>query len=249
MRAADMTEENEVPSLVDRKVRLPRVWSNRELEKFARDFGGHVVNVSAWIDEDKEGRRYRDYFTAAASYSTTNYVPEAKGLQENLENQIFLNLEEDLAENLRRKFDVVFNHTVLEHVFECGKAFENLCEMSADIVIVVVPFIQHQHAAYGDYWRFTPEGVSKLYQKNGLELVYINYNDGPNQSIYVFAIGARHPQKWQSIRAHPHNKIDRLTEKVGHRLVRQGTLYRAKELLRRVLSKLRNLVSPPRGSG
>ena len=228
---------------IDRKVRLPRIWSNRELGKFSKDFTGAVVNVSAWNDEDKEGRRYRDYFVAATSYTTTNYVAEAKGLQKDLENQIFLNLEDDLDDALTSRFDVVFNHTVLEHVFECGQAFKNLCAMSADIVIVVVPFIQHQHAAYGDYWRFTPEGVSKLYQKNGLELIYMNYNDGPNQSIYVFAIGARNPERWQRIRGHQDNKLDRLTEKVGHKLVSQGFLYGTKELVWRTGAKLRSVVS------
>ena len=229
-----------VPWLIDRKVRLPRVWSNRELEKFASSFAGHVVNVSAWNDEDKEGRRYREYFTGASSYSVTNYLPEAKGLQDDLENQIFLNLEEPLAGPLKRKFDVVFNHTVLEHVFECAQAFRNLCEMSADIVIVVVPFIQHQHAAYGDYWRFTPEGISRLFTKNGLELLYINYNDEPNQSIYVIAIGSRMPDRWSQIRDHGDNKIARLTEKVGNKLVRQGMLFRAREFVHHLLSKVRS---------
>lgn len=224
---------------VDRRVRLPRIWSNRELAKFAKLFSGNVVNVSAWMDEDKEGRRYLDYFTGAKSYSVTNYVSEAKGLQEWLENQIFLDLEQDLDAGLRRKFDVVFNHTVLEHVFECGKAFETLCELSADLVIVVVPFIQHQHSAYGDYWRFTPEGVGRLFRKNGLDLVYINYNDGPNQSIYVFAIGSRQPGRWEAVRQHPDNKIDRLTEKVGYKVVSQSHLYQAKEVVFRVLARLR----------
>jgi hypothetical protein len=233
-----------MPWFIDRKVKLPRVWSNRELEKFSRAFGGDVVNVSAWNDQDKEGRRYRDYFSSASSYSTTNYLAEAKGFHDSLENQLFLDLEKELPDDLRGRFDVVFNHTVLEHVFDVDRAVANLCQMASDIVILVVPFMQHQHAAYGDYWRFTPEGVSRLFRKNDMELLYINYNDRPNQSIYVFAIASKNPSKWVDIRNHPDNRIDRLTEKVGHRVVRQSVLFRTGELIVRALGKLRRLVLP-----
>jgi len=65
----------------DRKSKLPRLWSNRELERIAPLFTGDVVNVSAWQDQDKEGRRYRDYFRSARSYTLTNYEADARGLQ------------------------------------------------------------------------------------------------------------------------------------------------------------------------
>jgi len=229
---------------LDRKVRLPRIWSNRELEKFSKIYSGDVVNVSAWIDQDKEGRRYRDYFSSASSYSITNYLTEAKGLQDNMEDQIFLDLEDELPAHLKGKFDVVFNHTVLEHVFECSHAFRILCEMTSDTIILVVPFLQHQHSAYGDYWRFTPEGISRLFKKNGMELLYINYNDGPNQFIYIFAIASKHPEKWKNIKLHTDNKIDKLTEKVGYRLVKQGILFRTRELVFRLWGMFRRAISP-----
>ena len=47
--------------LVDRKFRLPRIWSNNELKKFSDLFRGDIVNISAWRDEDKEGKQIRDY--------------------------------------------------------------------------------------------------------------------------------------------------------------------------------------------
>ena len=130
-----------IPFLVDRKFRLPRLWSNAEIRKFAPLFQGDVVNVSAWKDVDKEGRKYRDYFTKARSYSITNYNADARGLQ-GVDGEIFLDLTAPLPAELKGKFDVVFNHTCLEHIFEVEKAFENLCLMSSDVVITVVPFLQ-----------------------------------------------------------------------------------------------------------
>ncbi len=184
---------------MDKKFRVPRVWSNRELEKFGHLFSGKGVNVSGWKDIDKEGKKYRDYFSNISEYWITNYKSEARGFQGNQENEIFLDLEEDLDESMHDKFDVVFNHTVLEHIFDVNKAFENLCKLSNDIVIVVVPFLQEQHAEYGDYWRFTPLAVEKLFQKNNMDMIYINYNDASDDSIYIFAIGTKNKDKWNKI--------------------------------------------------
>uniref|UniRef100_A0A832A020 Methyltransferase domain-containing protein n=1 Tax=Desulfacinum infernum TaxID=35837 RepID=A0A832A020_9BACT len=181
---------------VDRLFRLPRAWSNRELEKMAHLFYGDVVNVSAWKDEDKEGRRYRDYFINAASYWVTNWRSEARGFQ-NYPNEIFLDLEQELALELVGRFDVVFNHTTLEHVFNVFKAFENLCLLSRDIVMVCVPFLQPYHTDYGDFWRFSPMAVKRLYEANGLHVLYINWNRHRMSSVYVFAVGSKNPGRWQ----------------------------------------------------
>lgn len=151
----------EYPKDIDRIFRLPRIWSNRELRKFSHLFTGDVVNVSGWKDEDKEGERYKNYFQNASSYSLTNYVAEARGFQ-GYEDEIFLDLSKPIPAELHGKFDVVFNHTVLEHVFEVNQAFENLCNMTRDILIVVVPFLQEMHGEYGDYWRFTPQAMKNV---------------------------------------------------------------------------------------
>ena len=181
--------------IIDRKHSLPRQWSNSELRKIAHYFNGDVVNVSGWKDIDKEGNRYKDYFKNADSYTITNYKSEARGYQ-GFENEFFLDLEKNLSENLVGKFDVVFNHTVLEHIYEFRKAFSNLCTISKDIVIVVVPFLQHMHSDYGDFWRFSPLAVKNLYQENGLDLVYLNFNKNYNSSVYLFAVGSKYPEKW-----------------------------------------------------
>ncbi len=180
----------------DRVHKIPRQWSNAELARFAHLFSGDVVNVSGWMDIDKEGRRYKDYFKNASSYSITNFKSEARGFQ-GFENEIFLDLEQNLPEDLKRKFDVVFNHTTLEHIFEVDRAFSNLCEMSKDVVIVVLPFLQQYHADYGDYWRFSPQAAKRLFEKNGMELVYQSFNGDLCSSVYVFSIAVRNPEKWK----------------------------------------------------
>lgn len=177
--------------------RSARLWSNRELKKIAPLFRGDVVNVSGWEDDDKEGGKYSNYFTGKNSYRVTNY----KGMRGfgGTGEEIFLDLEEKIPDRLRSKFDVVFNHTTLEHIFDVTTAFSNLCSLTRDVLIIVVPFVQVMHAAkdksYLDYWRFTPHSLRRLFEANNLKLIYLSANDR-SESIYLFAVGSRHPRRW-----------------------------------------------------
>lgn len=173
---------------------------------------GSIVNVSAWRDQDKEGGNYNDYFSSASEYWITNWKSEACGYQGGLENELYLDLENDLPEELHEKFDVVFNHTTLEHIFNVQKAFSNLCEMTKDIVIIVVPFLQEQHGPYGDYWRFTPWCIKRLFENNGLSLAYLNVNDGTTASIYVFAVGVKNLKTQELLKKTPDNQADGVEE-------------------------------------
>ncbi len=182
---------------IDRKFRLPRIWSNHELAKFSALFKGSVINVSGWNDLDKEGKRYRDYFFNAESYAISNFKQEMRGLC-GLENEFFLDLTWSLQTDLIGKYDVVFNHTTLEHIYDFKKAFNNLCSLSKDIVIIVVPFMQQMHAEYGDYWRFTPLTVKRMFEENGLFVLYSSFNTGLNSSVYLFFIASKKPNIWKS---------------------------------------------------
>ncbi|MDF1497618.1 MAG: hypothetical protein P1P90_06245 [Patescibacteria group bacterium] len=184
--------------MIDRRFRIPRIWSNHELKKFAHLFEGDIVNVSGWQDKDKEGDEYKNYFKNKKSYTITNYKPEACGYQ-GMDGELFLNLEDDLPEELVNKFDLVFNHTVLEHVFEIEKAFQNLCLMSKDVIIIVIPFLQEMHTSYGDFWRMTPLALKRMFDKNNCHLQYLTFNGHRNASVYLFAIAVKDRNKWENI--------------------------------------------------
>ncbi len=230
---------------VDKKYRLPRIWSNNELKKFANLFDGDIVNVSAWKDEDKEGKKYKDYFINAKSYSITNYKKEARGFQ-GTEGEIFLNLEESLPNNLINKFDVVFNHTVLEHVYDFKKSFKNLCSMSRDIVIIIVPFLQEMHSDYGDYWRFTPLAIKSMFEENDMEVIYSSFNEHKKSSIYLFFIASKRSEKWGDIKNKfsykNKNKVLLGGEEqyVGFRSINNSFLFRIKSVLKNKFNSLFN---------
>lgn len=219
--------------LVDRKFRKARIWSNKEIRRICSAFGGKIVNVSGWKDADKEGNRYRDYFPYAKEYWITNYESSARGFQGDLENEIFLDLTQPLSNDLVGDFDVVFNHTVMEHIFEINIAFANLCRMTKDIVIVVVPFMQEEHADYGDFWRFTPQALERLFNLNEMSTLYLSYNEDADASIYVFGVASKHPERWSHIVSLPGNKVNYIQDgspKPGINIIRNSFLYR---LLRR----------------
>jgi hypothetical protein len=184
----------------DRKYRLARIWSNRELERIARFFSGDIVNVSGAGDQDKEEKLYSEYFINKRSYFITNYAGDDG--YEGRSNEILLDITAELPKELKHRFDVVFNHTMLEHVFDIFQAFRNLCDLSRDVVIVVVPFAQIQHPldrSYGDYWRFTPSAIRKLFQANNLEVVYEAESPHRDAAVYLFFVGSRHPEKWRKV--------------------------------------------------
>lgn len=188
-------DDTATPLFVDRVHRLPRLWSNRELARVGALFDGDAVNVSAWRDEDKAGKHYRDYFPNARSYTLTNFDADKRGFQ-GVDGEIFLNLEQPLPKDLSQHFDVVFNHTTLEHVYEFRQAFSNLCAMSRDAVIIVAPWLQPLHSHYGDYWRFSPQALARLFVDAGLTPAHISWNRDRNASVYVFAVGVRDRSRW-----------------------------------------------------
>jgi hypothetical protein len=200
---------------MDRKFRIARVWSNQELRKIAPLLSGDIVNISAWDDRDKEGGYYKDYFTQKQQYYYTNYYGE-KGIQ-GKENEYFLDLTQELPDELKQKFDVVFNHTTLEHVFDVRKAFQNLCLASKDMAIVVVPFCQKQHYSetFQDFWRFTPICLRYLFKENGFEVVYEAQSPDENAAIYLLFVGSRYPEKWQHIMPE-YQKIEECGDWIGH---------------------------------
>lgn len=171
----------------------PREWSNRELARVAQPFDGDVINVSGWRDEDQRGGHYRDYFKSARNYVVSNFKG-TRGMENEPGEAVYIDLEDDLAESLVGRYQVAFNHTTLEHVFEIEKAIANICALSQDAVILVTPFLQSVHfeaGAFCDYWRPTPMCLNRILAENGFTTVYQTTNDNPWYYVYVFTVAVR----------------------------------------------------------
>jgi hypothetical protein len=192
------------------------------LRRIAPVFGGSVINVSGWNDRDKEDGHYRQYFSSATSYAISNHAGE-RGLADAAATTDFvIDIEQPPAPELRRRFDVVFNHTTLEHVFDLFTAFATLCELSRDVVIVVVPFSQEMHTteSFGDYWRISPMGLRRLFERNGLTPIFEAANDHWSAGLYVVAAGARDPDRWRAALG-PFEPVTRLGTQIGRHPLRR----------------------------
>lgn len=177
----------------------PRNWSNEELRRFAGHYTGSVINVSGWRDADKAGGHYRDYFSSARSYAVSNFSGK-RGTSDCDANDVFLDLEGEVAPELVRRYEVAFNHTVLEHIYDIRRAVANICALSDDTVILVTPFLQAVHyeeGAFGDYWRPSPMALRRMLKEEGFETIYQSSNDNPWYIVYVFTIATRHPERWK----------------------------------------------------
>ena len=178
----------------------PRQFSNVILRHYAPAFTGDVINVSGWRDEDQAGFLYRSYFTAATSYVVSNSGEPVKGIGSHAD-EFEIDLSVPIAADLKNRYDVVFNHTTLEHVFEIKTAFKNLCEMSRDAIILVVPVLQQIHFSegYGDYNRLTTMGIVKSFEENGFETIVLQTNEQEFAPIYCVAIAVRADSKYKHI--------------------------------------------------
>jgi len=102
---------------------------------------------------------------------------------------------------LVEKYDVCFNHTTLEHIYDVRKAFSSICRMSKDIVLVVVPFcqIQHETDSYADYWRFSPSCMRRMFEENEMQVVFESASPYRNAGIYLVFVGAKDGKRWANV--------------------------------------------------
>lgn len=186
--------------VLDKESIRPREFSNNMLSKYAGYFTGDVINVSGWKDGDGEGGYYREYFKKASGYTVSNIRGQGKGLGSVTDGyqEIELDLEKELDPGLKDRFDVVFNHTTLEHVYDFKTAFSNLCMMTRDIVILTVPVMQQIHHTedFGDWWRPTTMTIARMLKENGLVPLVLTCNDQPFAPIYCFVVASKQSKQY-----------------------------------------------------
>jgi hypothetical protein len=176
-----------------------RAYSNNLLRQYLKSLGGDIINVSGWMDCDREGGRYADYYGTVRSYTISNIgghrgMPTAK---DPTKSWLFLNLEAPLPCEFQQKYDAVFCHTVLEHVFETKLALTNIATLSRDIVILVVPFSQsvHYSESYSNYVRLSPYYLDRFFREEGFSTLMCDANDEPFTTVYVTFIASRYPNR------------------------------------------------------
>lgn len=175
-----------------------RLWSNDILKENIPKLKNYnsVINVSGWKDSDKEGGKYKDYFHNDVVYKISNYPDDKeKGISDI--NDIEIDLGKQLPSELEYKFDVAFNHTVLEHVMNPEFAFDQISKLTKDVLITVIPWKQALHfnpGQFGDYYRISPFTMRRFYEKNNFTIMFETYSPSYAPDTYLLYIGSRKPK-------------------------------------------------------
>ena len=141
-----------------------RVESNRWLQSQCLDVVGSVLSIGSGDDSDGEGRKYRDYFPAATSLTTSEVVP--------IEGCDLVIDVRSMPEITDASYDCVYCSGVLEHVDEFRKGFDEITRIlkPGGILLLGLPFRQAIHMAPQDFWRFTEYGIRYLL-KDSYEII------------------------------------------------------------------------------
>lgn len=145
--------------LPDQKQNLGTLMLNSYFKHFLgpRTFG-RTLNVGA--GEASVMYRQREYFSAA-EYHTL----------ESAESKIPATYQcsaTDLSQIPSDSYDWVISTAVLEHVDDCWAAAREQVRITkpGGYIYCLIPFAQVLHPAeyFGDFWRFTPQGLRKLFE-------------------------------------------------------------------------------------
>ena len=130
--------------------------TNAWLRQHAADVTGAVIAIGSGSDSDKEGRHYRDYFAAAASYTASDMSTERGA-----ERQIDARHMPEIAD---ASYDAVLCSSLLEHVDDYQSALREITRIlkPGGILILGLPFRQSLHLEPYDFWRFTEYGIRYL---------------------------------------------------------------------------------------
>ena len=81
----------------------------------------------------------------------------------------FLDLNEPLKEQFFKRFDLVVDTGTLEHCFNVGTAFKNMCNMTkvGGVIVTAAPYSRPFHG----YYNFVKETYSDGFGKNGFEIL------------------------------------------------------------------------------
>lgn len=139
--------------------------SDALLARWCPSVTGDVLSIGSQTDQDGKGRRYRDYFRAARSYTTSELAPRP-GCDLVLDVRAMSSITDGA-------YDCVFCSGVLEHVDDIWAAVAEIHRIlrPGGVLLVGVPFAQRLHCTPTDFWRFTKYGLAYLLRAFTIEAI------------------------------------------------------------------------------
>jgi len=140
---------------------VARIESNTWLAPRTAEITGAVLSIGSMDDKDGQGRRYRQYFVKASSYTTSEHIPyPGCDLVVDVRN---------MPQIATGTYDCVYCSGVLEHVDDYEAGMREIARIlkPGGTLLLGLPFRQALHLAPTDYWRFTEFGIRVLLERHG----------------------------------------------------------------------------------
>jgi len=138
-------------------------------------FGRHNFPVSPRTAEVLRWHRLPDDF--GPIYDTESIFAEAGikitvlDVAQHNGNERIVDLNEPVPPDLRGAFEIIIDPGTLEHCFNVGQAFRNMCEMTTlgGIIICITPMTALNHG----FWNFCPTAFMDGLEQNGFKVFYL----------------------------------------------------------------------------
>lgn len=150
-----------------------RKESNQWLRKHCKDIQGKVLSIGSAKDKDGEGDYYKNYFSKALCYTTSE-------ISENFNCDLVLDIRA-MPEIANETYDCIYCSGVLEHVDDFHAGFNEITRILKPdgILLLGLPFRQPIHMPPQDFWRFTKYGIKYLLE-DSYEIIAMTAIDDKN---------------------------------------------------------------------
>jgi SAM-dependent methyltransferase len=154
--------------------------SNRWLLRQCSEVQGDVLSIGSESDSDRQGDFYRNYFSIASSYTTSEVSPKF-----GCDLICDIRSMPQIADN---RYDCIFCNGVLEHVDDIRAGLAEMTRIlkSGGILLLGVPFRQAIHMGPNDFWRFTEFGIRYLL-KDAYEIIDLVGVEGKKRGTFPAA--------------------------------------------------------------
>lgn len=157
-----------------------RKESNAWLLRQCPGIRGDVLSIGSESDSDRQGDFYRNYFSMASSYITSEVSPKF-----GCDLICDIRSMPQIADN---RYDCIFCNGVLEHVDDIRAGLAEMTRIlkSGGILLLGVPFRQAIHMGPNDFWRFTEFGIRYLL-KDAYEIIDLVGVEGKKRGTFPAA--------------------------------------------------------------
>lgn len=109
-------------------------------------------------------------------FSYYRFIPTVLDIESHRGVETIVDLNEHLPLDLKNQFDFLVDTGTLEHCFNVGQAFKNMCDLInlGGIIITAAPISKLNHGFYN----FCPILYNKGFSENGFEILSMNLIDG-----------------------------------------------------------------------